>query len=121
MMASPAAVSCRYNDGARIAAQRANGALPAGHDILFLVRADGQLTAVTQSDTAVPQAGDTIVFWDRCLRLSPWMAGRSGRWVSRLAHGLEVLEPNWPAGCGVRAVVGAAIRRCRHPVRNARP
>ena len=55
------AVSCRYNDGARIAAQRANGALPAGHDILFLVHADGQLTAVTQSDPVVPQAGDTIV------------------------------------------------------------
>ena len=55
------AVSCRYNDGARIAAQRANGALPAGHDILFLVHADGQLTAVTQPDPVVPQAGDTIV------------------------------------------------------------
>jgi len=38
-----------------------DGALPAGHDILFLVRADGQLAAVTQADTAVPQAGDTIV------------------------------------------------------------
>ena len=55
------AVSCRYHDGARIAAQRADGALPAGHDILFVVRADGQLTAVTQTDTAVPQAGDTVV------------------------------------------------------------
>ena len=55
-------LSDRYDDGARIAAQRADGALPGGHDILFLVRADGQLTAVTQADTAVPQAGDTIVF-----------------------------------------------------------
>jgi hypothetical protein len=55
------AVSCRYHDGARITAQRAGGALPAGHDVLFLVRADGRLTAVTQTDTPVPQAGDTIV------------------------------------------------------------
>jgi hypothetical protein len=44
-----------------------------------------------------------------------------GRWVSRLAHGLEVLERNWPAGCGVCAAVGAAIRRCLRPVMNARP
>ena len=42
-------------------------------------------------------------------------------WVSRLAHGLEVLERNWPAGCGVCAAVGAAIRRCLRPVMNARP
>ena len=41
-------LSDRYHDGARIAAQRADGALPGGHDILFLVRADGQLTAVAQ-------------------------------------------------------------------------
>ena len=54
--------SGRYHDGARIAAQRAGGALPAGHDVLFLVRADGRLTAVTQTETAMPQAGDTIVF-----------------------------------------------------------
>ena len=56
----------------------------------------------------------------RCPWLNPWMAGRSGRWVSRLAHGLEVLERNWPA-CGVCAAVGAAIRRCLRPVMNARP
>ena len=33
----------------------------AGHDLMFLVRADGQLTAVTQTETPVPQAGDTMV------------------------------------------------------------
>jgi len=55
------AVNRRYHDGARITAQHADGVLPAGHDILFLVRADGQLTAVTQTETPVPQAGDTIV------------------------------------------------------------
>jgi hypothetical protein len=56
-----AAVSGRYHDGARIVAQPANGLLPAGHDLLFLVRADGQLAAVTHTGTPAPEAGDTIV------------------------------------------------------------
>ena len=55
------AVSGRYHDGARIAAQPANGVLPAGHDLLFLVRADGQLAAVTHTGTPAPEAGDTTV------------------------------------------------------------
>ena len=55
------AFSGRYQDGARIVAQPANGALPAGHDLLFVVRADGQLAAVTQAGTPAPQPGDTIV------------------------------------------------------------
>jgi NhaP-type Na+/H+ or K+/H+ antiporter len=55
------AVSGRYRDGARIVAHRADGLLPAGQDLLFLVRADGQLAAVTQAGTPTPQAGDTVV------------------------------------------------------------
>jgi hypothetical protein len=55
------ALSGRYHDGARIVAQPANGVLPAGHDLLFLVRADGQLAAVTHTGTPAPEAGDTIV------------------------------------------------------------
>jgi hypothetical protein len=55
------ALSRRYQDGARIVTQRANGELPAGHDILFLLRADGHLAAVTEVGRPVPQAGDTIV------------------------------------------------------------
>ena len=55
------AVSGRYQDGARIVAHRDDGLLPAGQDLLFLVRADGQLAAVTQTDTPAPQAGDTMV------------------------------------------------------------
>jgi hypothetical protein len=70
---------------------------------------------------APPQRSQGVVGPYRCPWLNPWMAGRSGRWVSRLAHGLEVLERNWPAGCGVCAAVGAAIRRCLRPVMNARP
>jgi len=34
----------------------------AGHDVLFLVGADGQLTAATQAGTPVPRPGDTVVF-----------------------------------------------------------
>jgi NhaP-type Na+/H+ or K+/H+ antiporter len=55
------AVSSRYRSGARIAAAPANGELAAGHDLLFLVGADGQLRAVTQDDTPAPLTGDTTV------------------------------------------------------------
>jgi hypothetical protein len=56
------AVSERYHDGERIVAHRAgDGLLPAGQDLLFLVRADGQLAAVTQAGAPEPQAGDTMV------------------------------------------------------------
>ena len=34
----------------------------AGHDVLFLVGADGQLTAATQAGTPAPRPGDTVVF-----------------------------------------------------------
>jgi NhaP-type Na+/H+ or K+/H+ antiporter len=55
------AVSGRYRSGGRIVAEPANGELAAGHDLLFLVRADGQLMAVTQAGTPAPLAGDTAV------------------------------------------------------------
>jgi len=35
--------------------------LPAGHDVLFLVRADGTLAAVTESSRPAAQTRDTIV------------------------------------------------------------
>ena len=56
------AVSGRYAGGARIITWRADGEPAAGHDLLFLVGADGQLTAATQAGTPVPRAGDTAVF-----------------------------------------------------------
>ena len=55
------AVTGRYQDGARIVTYGADGALPAGQDLLFRVRTDGQLAAVTATSTPAPQAGDTIV------------------------------------------------------------
>ena len=62
------AVSDRYAGGERITVRRAGdapatgpGAPFAGHDLLFLVRTDGHLAAVTQDDRPVPRAGDTMV------------------------------------------------------------
>ena len=57
-------VNDRYADGARISVQPASGEPAAGPDeadLLFLVRADGQLAAVTQAGVPAPQAGDTSV------------------------------------------------------------
>jgi hypothetical protein len=56
------AITARYHDGARIITRGGDdGMLPAGQDLLFVVRADGQLAAVTQASTPASQAGDTIV------------------------------------------------------------
>jgi hypothetical protein len=49
----------------------AGGVLPAGQDLLFLVRADGQLAAVTQTDTPMPRSGDTIVSLGPALAAQP--------------------------------------------------
>jgi NhaP-type Na+/H+ or K+/H+ antiporter len=55
------AVTARYQDGARIVVHGADGVLPAGQDLLFVVRADGQLAAVTQTSTPAPEPGDILV------------------------------------------------------------
>jgi NhaP-type Na+/H+ or K+/H+ antiporter len=55
------AVNDRYADGARISARPARRGPAAGADLLFLVRADGHLAAVTQAGTPASQAGDTLV------------------------------------------------------------
>ena len=73
-----AAVTGRYQDGARIVTYGADGALPAGQDLLFRVRTDGQLAAVTQTSTPAPQAGDTIVSLGPALAAQPADASHSG-------------------------------------------
>jgi NhaP-type Na+/H+ or K+/H+ antiporter len=55
------AVNRRYHDGAQIATRAADGGPAAGHQTLFLIRADGQLAAVTETSRPLPQAGDIIV------------------------------------------------------------
>ncbi len=54
-------VNDRYADGARISVRPASGGPADGADLLFLVRADGHLAAVTQAGRPAPQAGDTLV------------------------------------------------------------
>jgi NhaP-type Na+/H+ or K+/H+ antiporter len=71
------AVTERYTDGARILVPGAGGVLPAGADLLFLVRSDGQLAAVTQAGTPAPQPGDTVVCLGPALAAQPAQPGQS--------------------------------------------
>ena len=71
------AVTKRYQDGARIVAHGTDGVLPAGQDLLFVVRADGQLVPVTQTSTPTPQPGDTLVSLGPVLAAQPADPGHS--------------------------------------------
>ena len=71
------AVTERYQDGARIVVHRTDGVLPAGQDLLFIVRADGQLAPVTQTSTPTPQPGDTLVSLGPALAAQPADRGHS--------------------------------------------
>ncbi|MFG3531833.1 cation:proton antiporter [Streptomyces sp. NPDC047917] len=51
----------RYEAGARVTTRRADGAVPAGHEVLFVVRADGRLVPVTPAHTPPAQPGDVSV------------------------------------------------------------
>ena len=51
----------RYGAGSRIVCLNVDEGIPAGHDLLFLVRADGQLAPVTASATPAPRTGDIAV------------------------------------------------------------
>ncbi|MGW0964236.1 hypothetical protein ACWD4K_35765 [Streptomyces gelaticus] len=51
----------RYEAGARICTRRAAEPIPAGHDVLFLVRADGRLAPVTHTRAPDVRPGDTAV------------------------------------------------------------
>lgn len=54
-------VTNRYNCGARIITQPADGALPAEISLLFLIRPNGALVPVTTSVQPQPQPGDTLI------------------------------------------------------------
>jgi NhaP-type Na+/H+ or K+/H+ antiporter len=71
------AVTTRYQDGARIVVHGADGVLPAGQDLLFVVRADGQLAAVTQTSTPAPEPGDILVSLGPVLAAQPADPGHS--------------------------------------------
>ena len=71
------AVTERYQDGARIVVHGTDGVLPAGQDLLFVVRADGQLVPVTHTSTPTPQPGDTLVSLGPVLAAQPADSGHS--------------------------------------------
>ena len=54
-------VSTRYNSGARITTQTADGTIPPGTDALFLIGPDGALHPATTSRLPTPRPGDTLV------------------------------------------------------------
>jgi hypothetical protein len=51
--------------------------LPAGQELLFVVRADGQLVPVTQTSTPTPEPGDTLVSLGSVLAAQPADPGHS--------------------------------------------
>ena len=54
-------VGRRYAAGAPIFTRPADGGIPAGADLLFLVRANGALAPVTHTSTPAPNEGDTMI------------------------------------------------------------
>lgn len=56
-----AELSRRYEQGARVVARPADGALPPGHVLLFVVTAGKRLTPVTDTRIPAPGAGDTVI------------------------------------------------------------
>ena len=54
-------VGWRHRHGGRIEAQPAQPEVPAGHDLLFLVRADGQLVPATHDSKPDVVEGDTMI------------------------------------------------------------
>ncbi|HKS47827.1 MAG TPA: cation:proton antiporter [Amycolatopsis sp.] len=51
----------RYDRGARVVTHRIDGPIPAGHQMLFLVRGDGALLPVTRTTIPTPRSGDVAV------------------------------------------------------------
>jgi hypothetical protein len=54
-------ITKRYRSGSHVTATAANGALPAGTELLFVVGSEGGLTPVTSSGSPAPEPGDTAI------------------------------------------------------------
>jgi hypothetical protein len=54
-------IARRYESGSRVRLQAADGAIPSGSDLLFVVDPKGALRPVTTSDAPTPASGDTAV------------------------------------------------------------
>jgi hypothetical protein len=72
-----AAVIGRYRSGARITARRGCDPLPAAAEVLFVIRADGQLVPVTEHTTPAHRGDDTTVL------LEPQQTTDGAAYVSR--------------------------------------
>lgn len=95
-------VTKRYNCGARIITQPADGAISPDFSLLFLIHPDGVLVPVTTSVQPQPRNGDTLI-----LLASPDITG--------LRDAMAAVGPR-PAGRGVaRSPSGGAVPRSPHP------
>ncbi|UUU38817.1 cation:proton antiporter [Streptomyces sp. NBC_00162] len=54
-------LAARYEQGARFLVQPASDPPPPGHETLFVVRADGRLEPVDETQTVTPEEGDVVV------------------------------------------------------------
>ena len=54
-------ITRRYQAGSHVTAQAADGGIPAGSDLLFLIDSEGHLRPVTTSVAPTPERGDTVV------------------------------------------------------------
>ena len=70
----PAAV-LRHREGARIEARPGRDPVPAGSEMLFVIRADGQLVPVTENTTPAYRDEDTTVLLESSLRPSAAVLG----------------------------------------------
>ena len=61
----------RYEAGARVVNLPVDAGIPAGHELLFLVRSDGQLVPITQAGSPTPRTGDVAIL------LSPTTGART--------------------------------------------
>jgi len=56
-----AAIERRHENGAAIVTRPAGASVPAGHDLLFVVRADGRLIPVTDHERPAAEADDSVL------------------------------------------------------------
>ncbi|MCX5610909.1 MULTISPECIES: sodium:proton antiporter [unclassified Streptomyces] len=54
-------LAARYEQGARFLVQPASDPPPPGHEMLFVVRADGRLEPVDETQAVTPEEGDVVV------------------------------------------------------------
>jgi hypothetical protein len=100
----------RYHAGAQIVAQRPDGELPAGHDVLFRIRADGQLAAVTESGSPGRSRGYRPVA----------RSGARNLMARRLRRARRVSVSAMPSGTTLPCSMSCASLPCPGPPRPAR-